>query len=89
MANLVRMTMIERFGWCDRDWRMLGILIDATEPDAASNRCALPSLRWSEARNWGWWKASCSGWIICSILLILCFFYFELQIKEDVARSLS
>lgn len=59
---------MERFGWWDRDCRMFGILMVATEPEAASRRCALPSLRWSEARNWGWWRVSCSGWIICNIL---------------------
>lgn len=47
---------------------MLGILIVATEPEAARRRWALLSFWWVEARKMGWWFASCSGCIICSIL---------------------
>ena len=40
---------MERFGQWESSWQMLGILIVATEPVAASRRCGLLSFMWSEA----------------------------------------
>ena len=42
-----------RFGWEERDCRIMGILMVATLPEAASRRWAFPSLTWAEERNGG------------------------------------
>lgn len=44
-AELVSTRRIDRLGCCDNPLMMLGIFIVATDPDAASRRCTLPSLR--------------------------------------------
>ncbi len=38
VADLVRMTRMERSGWCDSAERMFGSLMVATEPEEASRR---------------------------------------------------
>ena len=70
------MRRIERLWWWERACRILGILMDATEPLAARRRWCLPSLECSEATNGGLPEisvlgTSCSGWIICNIFAIL------------------
>lgn len=53
VADEVRMRRIERLGWVEREERMRGILMVATEPEAARRRCFLPSEREAETVSAG------------------------------------
>jgi len=52
-AEGVRITRIEREGWAEREQRIWGSLMVATEPEQARRRWDFESVAWSEARKRG------------------------------------